>query len=161
NAGAPYRAHPVQARCCDRGGLCGGMRSRGTATAWLAHFADSSVETIVCSVRSEWSSAGAVALPGHFPFLRAGARQRLHARLVGGELARRPGIDDSAVIEHVSVVGNFETHARVLLDQQDRDSLVPHPRDDAEDLAYDQRRQALRRLVEDQEFRIEQQGAAN
>ena len=42
------------------------------------------------------------------PFLGAGAGERLHARLVGGELARRAGIDDVAVVEHIGAVGDFE-----------------------------------------------------
>ncbi len=45
-----------------------------------------------------------------------------------------------AVVEDVSVVGDFETHAHILLDQQHRDSFGAHLRDDAEDFAHDQRR---------------------
>jgi hypothetical protein len=70
-------------------------------------------------------------------------------------------MNDLAVVEHVDVIGDFQAHPHVLLDEKDRDALVAHPGDDAEDLADDERRQALRRLVEDQEFRVEQQGAAD
>ena len=51
------------------------------------------------------------------PLLGAGAGERLHPRLVGGKLAGRPGIDHVAVVEHIGVVGDFERHAHILLDQ--------------------------------------------
>ena len=72
------------------------------------------------------------------------------------------GIDDDAVVEHIGVVGDFEAHARILLDQQHRNALgLRICCDDAEHLAHDQRRQPLRRLVENQELGIEQQRAGD
>ncbi len=52
------------------------------------------------------------------PFLGAGAGQRPDAGFVGGEFMRGSGIDHDAVVQHIGVVGDFETHARVLFDQQ-------------------------------------------
>src|SRR5258708_9607038 len=95
------------------------------------------------------------------PFLRAGAGHGADPLLVGGELGGRPGMNDLAVVEYVDVIGDLEAHAHVLLDEENRDALVAHPRDDAEDLADDERRQTLRRLVEDQELGVEEHGAAD
>src|SRR5260221_7609662 len=95
------------------------------------------------------------------PILCAGARHGADPVLVCRELRRRAGMDDLAVIEHIDVIGDLQAHAHVLLDEENRDALVAHPRDDAEDLADDERRQALRRLVEDEQLGVEQQGAAD
>src|SRR6266851_8631428 len=95
------------------------------------------------------------------PFFGAGAGQRLDALLIGGELFGGAGIDDAAVVEHEGIVGDGEAHARVLFDQQDRDALRAHLRNDAEHLAHHQRRQPLRWLVEDQQPRVEQQRPAD
>src|SRR6266849_3117219 len=70
------------------------------------------------------------------PFFGAGAGQRLDALLIGGELFGGAGIDDAAVVEHEGIVGDGEAHARVLFDQQDRDALRAHLRNDAEHLAH-------------------------
>src|SRR4051812_4540554 len=85
------------------------------------------------------------------PFLAACAGERLDASLVRGERGRGSMEDDGAIVQHIRTVGDLEAHADVLLDEQHRDAFAPHLRDDPENLAHDQRRQALRRLVEDEE----------
>ena len=92
--------------------------------------------------------------------------RRWRRRASGPALRRRrarggAGIDDDAVIQHIGVVGDLQTHPRVLFHQQHRHALGLHLLHDAKHLAHDQRRQALRWLVENQEFRIEQQGAGD
>src|SRR5260370_23806287 len=95
------------------------------------------------------------------PFLDAGAGERPDPRLVGSEFAGGSGIDDGPVIQHIGVVGDFEAHPRILFDQENRNALGLHLLDDTKHLAHDQRRQTLRRLIENQEPRVEQQGAAD
>src|ERR1700723_3593090 len=65
------------------------------------------------------------------PLLGAGTGQRLDALLVGGELLGGTAIDDSAMVEHEGIVGDGQAHARILLDQKDRDAFCAHLRDDA------------------------------
>src|ERR1700733_4546366 len=57
--------------------------------------------------------------------------------------------DDAADLQHIAVMRRFQRHLGVLLDQQDRHALllVDAP-DDGEDLPYQDRRQAERRLVQ-------------
>ena len=64
------------------------------------------------------------------PLLRARAGQRLHARVIGGELSCRSGIYDDTIVEHVGVVGDLQAHARVLLHQQDGNPFIAHLRDE-------------------------------
>src|SRR5580700_933631 len=95
------------------------------------------------------------------PFLGACARERLDARFVGGELARGSAVDDRAIIEHIGMVGDLEAHARVLLHEQNGNPLVPHFRDNGENLTHDERCEALGRLVEDEQLGIEQERASD
>src|SRR5207244_13659758 len=71
-------------------------------------------------------------------------------RLVREQLLRRAGVDDASGVEHDHVARDAPNDAQVLLDEQDcrqlRDALE-HPRY----LRDEQRRQALRRLVDEQE----------
>ena len=66
-----------------------------------------------------------------------------------------------AIVEHVGTVGDFERRAHILLDQQNRDALRAHLRDDAKTSRTMSGRESLRRLVEQQEFGIEQQRAGD
>ena len=70
------------------------------------------------------------------------------ARALDRELAR---------FEHVTVVRHLQRGARILLDQQNRHARRTQRRDDAEDLAHDQRRETQRRLVEQQQLRLAHQ----
>ena len=63
------------------------------------------------------------------------------ARVIGGELPRRPRVDDAAIVQHVGVVGDLQTHPRVLLDEEHGNSFAPHLRDAA--LVSLERRQGL------------------
>jgi hypothetical protein len=58
------------------------------------------------------------------PFLGAGTGQRPYRGFVGGELLRGSGIDHDAVVKHIGVVRDFQTHARVLRDQQNGNALL-------------------------------------
>jgi hypothetical protein len=82
-------------------------------------------------------------LNGRLPLIGACASERLDPRFIGGEFARRPGIDDVTVVENIGVVGDVQAHPHILLDQEHRDAFRPHLRNDAEHLTNDQRRQAL------------------
>src|SRR6516165_2678185 len=132
----------------------------------------SSADCITATCESEFSvHTGRAREPADFaalfrissvgPFFRACAGERLDPRLVGGELGRRTGIDDAAVVEHIGVVGNLQAHSGILLDQQDRNAFVAHLCHDLKHLAHDQRREPLRGLIENQQLGIEQQRAAD
>src|SRR5712671_4098060 len=95
------------------------------------------------------------------PFFGAGTGERPDPRLIGGEFPGRSRIDDDAVIQHIGVVGDLQAHSRVLFDQEDRNALGFHLLDDAKHFAHDQRRQSLRRLVEYQQPRVQQQRASD
>ena len=75
------------------------------------------------------------------------------------QVPRAARINDLAIFQHKRLVGNLQRDAHVLLDQQHGHSLVAHLRHDAKDLLHDQRRQPLRRFVEDQQPRVQQQRA--
>src|SRR5579883_2823374 len=94
-----------------------------------------------------------------FPLLGAGAGERANALLVPGEFGCLAGIDHLAVVEHIGAVGNLDRGAHVLFDQQHRDAFLTGGDDHLEDFLHDQRRQALRRLVEHQQLGIEQERA--
>ena len=92
------------------------------------------------------------------PGFGAGAGEGSDALLVLGKLGGGARIDDAAVIEHIGAVGDRDCGAHILLDQEDRNALLARRHDDPKHLLHDQRRQALRRLVKDQQPRIEDQG---
>src|SRR6478609_7111912 len=74
---------------------------------------------------------------------------RMPAQLVG-----RAGKNDAAVLEHVRVIGNIESHRCVLLDEQDRHPQVASNHlEQADELLNDQQHQPLRKLVHQQEAR--------
>src|SRR5260221_12150633 len=81
-------------------------------------------------------------------------------RLVAGELAALPREGDAADLEDGGGVGRAEGQVGVLLDHQDGGPVLPvDGADDVEDLPDDDRRQAQRRLVEEEQLRVEHQRA--
>ena len=60
---------------------------------------------------------------------------------------------------HVGAIGDLDRPRRVLLDEQDRHPFLLQLLEDLEDLVDDERREAERRLVEQQELRAREQGA--
>ncbi len=105
---------------------------------------------------------------------RRGGRARRRGRAVGGhpeiavahlravgELARAAGEGDAAHLEHDGAVGDGERHRRVLLDEHDGHALAVDLADDLADLPDHLRRQAERRLIEQQHPRAGHQGAAD
>ena len=63
---------------------------------------------------------------GGGPFLGAGAGERRTRASSAASSRAGSRIDDDAVIQHIGVVGDFEAHPRILLDQQHRNALVLH-----------------------------------
>src|SRR5438094_8577940 len=79
-------------------------------------------------------------------------QQATHERLVAEKLRRFALVADAPGVDHDDVSRNLADDAKVLLDEHDRRELggaLEHPRD----LGDEQRREALRRLV-DQEQRV-------
>src|SRR6266702_8181601 len=58
---------------------------------------------------------------------------------VGGELGVGKSIDDLAVLDHVVAVGDRGREPEVLLDQEDRKTLLLEPRNGVTDLLDDDR----------------------
>src|SRR5512138_871253 len=84
----------------------------------------------------------------------AAAEVELLHVLVRAQLVRLAVEDDAAALHDVAVVGDAEGEVRVLLDEQEaRLLLAVHAHDDVEDLAHEERREAERRLVEEDEPR--------
>ena len=71
------------------------------------------------------------------------------------------GHDDMAGLQHVAVVRHTQRLVGVLLDQQDGDALPVDVLDDVEDVTHQERGQAERRLVQQQEFRPAHQGTGH
>src|SRR5579859_2785860 len=80
---------------------------------------------------------------------------------VGEELRRRALEHDRPILEHIGAMRDLERLADVLLDEQDRQPLPVQLPDEGEELLDRDRRQAERRLVEDQEARLGHQAAAD
>src|SRR3954451_5368703 len=76
----------------------------------------------------------------------------LHRRIVQ-QLRAGAGFDDPAGLQHVRPVRPGQCLLRVLLDQQDGRALLVDFHDDVEDLLDQHRRQAHRRLVQQEQFR--------
>src|SRR3989442_11833331 len=80
--------------------------------------------------------------------------------VVPAELSRRPRHDDAARLEEVGVIGEVERRRDVLLDEQDAHALLAvDGAHDAEDLASDERREAERGLVEEEQARPQHERA--
>src|SRR6185312_17245853 len=74
--------------------------------------------------------------------------------LVREQLGAGAGQGDVAGLHHIAAMRETERVMRVLLDQENGDLLLAVYRaDDIENLLHDQRREAERRLVEQQELR--------
>src|SRR5580692_485569 len=97
----------------------------------------------------------------HVPFLGAGAGQFAHPLLVGAEGARIALVHDPAVVQHVSAIGDLDRRAHVLLDEQNREAFPPGRDDNSEHVLDNQRREALRRLVEHEQLGVQDQGAGD
>src|SRR5271170_1872346 len=82
--------------------------------------------------------------------------QLAHIRL---QFAVGEGVDNSAMLHHEVAVGERRREAKVLLDEQDGETLVLEFSDGAADLLDDDRRKALGRLVEHEELRAGAQDA--
>src|SRR5258708_17203647 len=81
---------------------------------------------------------------------------------VGEELAAGAGERDLPGLHDIAAMGEAERVVRVLLDQEHRDLLLlVDLADHLEDLLDDERREAERRLVEQQEARAAHQRAAD
>ena len=61
-----------------------------------------------------------------------------------------PGVDDAARVEHDDVLGDAADDGEVLLDEQHR-ALLADALERRRDLGHEQRREALRRLVDEQD----------
>src|ERR1700733_8540159 len=95
----------------------------------------------------------------HVPFFGAGAGEFAHPLLVRAEGARVALVDDPAVVQHIGAIGDLDRRAHVLLDQQNRNAFAPRRDDDFEHVLDNQRREPLRRLVEHEQLRVQEQGA--
>ena len=81
--------------------------------------------------------------------------------LFGAEGGRAGAVDDPALDHDGDPVGDFLGEFHVLFDQQDRDAVVAQAPDHPGQLANDERRQALARLIEQQHFRIADESAGD
>src|SRR4051794_17810651 len=77
------------------------------------------------------------------------------------QLGRRAGEAQGAVLQHVGAVRDLERLAHVLLDEQHRQAIVAQAPDQREHFLDEERRQAERRLVEDQQAGFGHQAAAD
>src|SRR5580700_1669152 len=69
--------------------------------------------------------------------------------------------DDASRFQHIAVIGDGERHARVLLDQQNRDAkLLSYARYAPRQVLDHDRRQAERQLIDEQQFGLADDGAA-
>ena len=104
--------------------------------------------------------------PPYFP-IRVGSTTPFYPRvclpdaLVRAQRLRVVRERDRAGLEHVAAAGDVERHQGVLLDEQDRGALLVDLDDDLEDPLDEDRREAHRRLVEEQERRVGHQGPAD
>src|SRR3954462_8337621 len=67
-----------------------------------------------------------------------------------------------AVLHHITIVGDIECHARVLLDEENRHAeLAPYGLQALHQLLDEQRREALRQLIHEQQARLAHQRRAD
>src|SRR5580698_10416463 len=78
-----------------------------------------------------------------------------------GQIGDRPARDHLAAIDDAKAPPDPAREGQLLLDQQHRDPLVDQADDDVADLTHHVGLNALGRLVEDQQLRIERQRAAH
>ena len=77
---------------------------------------------------------------------------RLPHLLVATQILGRPAGNDAPLHKHVAVMRNSERLMHVLLDQKHRYATIVDALDDVERLLHEQRRQAERRLVDQQQL---------
>src|SRR5262249_17025335 len=99
------------------------------------------------------------------PAARSGggdAEIALQHRAVGGKIGARPVVDHRAALDDRRAVSDAEHLLRVLLDQDRRRAFVADDAPQRQQQLLDQdRSEALERLVEQDDARIEDQGAAD
>src|SRR6266508_1046911 len=99
------------------------------------------------------------------PPLPASARRAAGAEigalddLVFRQLPRRAAERDAPLLHQEELMGDLQRHVGVLLDEEDGGPVAIELGDDVEDLGDDQRRQAERGLVHQQEARSRHEGA--
>jgi hypothetical protein len=77
------------------------------------------------------------------------------------EYSGRRTVDDPTFNHDCEAICDFLRELHVLFDQQDRDPISAQAPDYSGQLAHNQRRQALARLVEEKHFRIADERASN
>src|SRR5215475_2869256 len=86
--------------------------------------------------------------------LAAAAEIELADILVTAQPLGRAVEDDAAVLDHVAVVGDVEGDLGVLLHEQDRRAGTADRHEAAHELVDDERRKALRELVDEQQLGV-------
>src|SRR5438128_103623 len=95
-------------------------------------------------------------------FDAASQRQMLpQERFVCPQNVARSLEHDLSLVENVVAVGDGERCPEVLLDDQHRHASLPDAADDFDDLLDNERREAFRGLIEDEEPRIQEKRARN
>src|SRR5499427_3766338 len=95
------------------------------------------------------------------------AAKESHAQIVvklveiGFELGIGEPVDDATIFHHVVAIRNRRSEAKVLLDQEDGETLLREHADSLADLLDDDRGKTLGRLVEEEEPRTRAQDAPN
>src|SRR5262245_32763618 len=133
--------------------------STGRTCIWWRHhpasWSSHPPPTLQTTVYDETRNAGCVPQPP--PHLHGKA---LADRLIGHD-ARRAVENDAALFEDAARRADGGGPPHVLLHEKERDALLAHASDRGEDLVHHQRRQALGRLVHQQELRLAYQRAAD
>src|SRR5690348_16777600 len=101
----------------------------------------------VAGTRSRGSSSNSQKLMQQFPIALNILRAALEA--------------DTSLVENVVSVGDRERHVNVLLDHENRNTHVLDPAEDVYDFAHDQGGQPFRRLVQNQQRRVQQKRAGD
>src|SRR6266851_1522530 len=139
------------ARCCARRAAVSPRRGGAIATGWI-----SDRRLLPPKTSRSAGNRSSDETPGEsdskIPMLQVA---------VAGELRGRAGPDDAALLDDVMTVGQPDQRAHALVDHQDRLALALQPVEARPDLLADQRRQALGRLVEDQQLGIGHQRPAD
>src|SRR5690348_5887659 len=69
-------------------------------------------------------------------------------------------VDDPTLDHDGDPIGDFLRELHVLLDQEDRDAALAEASDHPRQLAHNERREALARLIEQQHFWVADEGAS-
>src|SRR5512135_1675398 len=83
----------------------------------------------------------------------------LDERVVDFDVGGGASVPDGALLHDVDALARFQRQRHVLLDQEDRDALLVQHVDDIADLRHHPRHQALGRLVEQNDLRLQHHGA--